>query len=188
MHELGEPARLPVITKRDDPVTMNNDMPQVFGDDTHDHPRDAYPRYPSLPSDQDGEDFPPFRGWGERVEPVGPDDEYPQPSFSAYEPASYEPEYPHRPAPGQPGYPQGPGYAPDLGYALDMRYPHDPEAGYLPGPGYTADLGFAEDPGYAGNPGFGRDAEPVPVMEPLPDPAGQSAMPVPVLLPRRGAA
>jgi MinD-like ATPase involved in chromosome partitioning or flagellar assembly len=69
-----------------------------------------------------------------------------------------------------------------------MRYPHDPEAGYLPGPGYTADLGFAEDPGYAGNRGFGRDAEPVPLMEPLPDPAGQSAMPVPVLLPRRGAA
>src|SRR6478672_1815052 len=178
MHELGEPARLPVITKRDDPVTMNNDMPQVFGDDTHDHPRDAYPRYPSLPSDQDGEDFPPFRGWGERVEPVGPDDEYPQPSFSAYEPASYELEYRHRPAPGQPGYPPGPGYAPDSGYALDLGYAHDPEAGvrYLPDHGYTADhgytsdLGFAEDhgyagnSGYAGNPGFGRDAEPVPAM------------------------
>ncbi len=197
---------------------MNNDTPQVFGEDTHDYPHDAYPHDPGPQPDQDGEDFPPFRswaGWGERVEPVGPDDEYPQPSFRAhesasygpasYEPASYEPspyespasyeppasyeaEYAHRPAPGQPGYPQGPGYAPDSGYALDMRYPHDPEAGYLPGPGYTADLGFAEDPGYAGNPGFGRDAEPVPVMEPLPDPAGQSALPVPVLLPRRGAA
>jgi hypothetical protein len=72
---------------------MNNDTPQVFGDDTHDHPRDAYPHDPGPPSDQDGEDFPPFRGWagwGERVEPVGPDDEYPQPSFSAYEPPSYE--------------------------------------------------------------------------------------------------
>ena len=69
-----------------------------------------------------------------------------------------------------------------------MRYPHDPEAGYLPGHGYAADLGFAEDPGYAGNAGFGRDAEPVPLMEPLPDPADQSAMPMPVLLPRRGAA
>ena len=197
---------------------MNNDTPQVFGEDMHEYRHDAYPHDPGTTPDQDGEDFPPFRGWdgwGERVEPVGPDDEYPQPSFRAhepasygpasYEPASYEPspyespasyeppasyeaEYAHRPAPGQPGYPQGPGYAPDSGYALDMRYPHDPEAVYLPGPGYTADLGFAEDPGYAGNPGFGRDAEPVPVMEPLPDPAGQSALPVPVLLPRRGAA
>ena len=184
---------------------MNNDTPQVFGDDTHDHPRDAYPHDPAPPSDQDGEDFPPFRGWPgweERVEPVGPDDEYPQPSFSAYEPASYELEHPRRPAPGQPGYPPGPGYAPDSGYARDLGYPHDPEAAvrYLPDDGYTADhgyaadLGFAEDPGYAGNSGyagnldFGRDAEPVPAMEPLPDPAGQSAMPAPVLLPPRGAA
>jgi MinD-like ATPase involved in chromosome partitioning or flagellar assembly len=202
---------------------MNNDTPQVFGEDTREYRHDAYPHDPGTPPDQDGEDFPPFRGWdgwGERVEPVGPDDEYPQPSFPAYEPASYGPasyepsyeppsykpttsyetpssyeqEYPHRPAPGQPGYPPGPGYTPDSGYALDIRYPHDPEAGYPPGPGYTADLGFAEDPGYAGNPryggspGFGRDAEPVPLMEPLPDPADQSAMPVPVLLPRRGAA
>ncbi|MGH3177168.1 MAG: hypothetical protein ACRDPF_25270, partial [Streptosporangiaceae bacterium] len=107
-------------------MTMNNDRPQVFGDDTYDHPRDAYPHDPAPPSDQDGEDFPPFRGWagwGERVEPVGPDDEYPQPSFPAYEPASYELEYPHRPAPGQPGYPPGPGYAPDSGYARDLGYP-----------------------------------------------------------------
>ena len=183
---------------------MNNDTPQVFGDDTHDHPRDAYPHDPAPPSDQDAEDFPPFRGWPgweERVEPVGPDDEYPQPSFSAYEPASYELEHPRRPAPGQPGYPPGPGYAPDSGYARDLGYPHDPEAGvrYLPDHGYTADhdyaadLGFAADPGYAGNSryagnlDFGRDAEPVPEMEPLPDPAGQSAMPAPVLLPPRGA-
>ena len=177
---------------------MNNDTPQVFGDDTHDHPHDAYPHDPGLPSDQDGEDFPPFRGWagwGERVEPVGPDDEYPQPSFSAYEPASYELEYRHRPAPGQPGYPPGPGYASDSGYARDLGYQHDPEAGvrYLPDHGYTSDRGFAEDPGYAGdsgyagNPGFGRDAEPVPTMEPLPDPLDHSAMPAPVLLPPRSA-
>src|SRR6185312_5892945 len=153
MYKPGEPARPPMITKRDDPVTMNNDTPQVFGDAAHDHPRDAYPHHPSLPSDQDGEDFPPFRGWGERVEPVGPDDEYPQPSFSAYEPASYEMEYRHRPAPGQPGYPPNHGYTADYGYTADR--------------GYTSDLGFAGDPGYAGNsgyagnPGFGRDAEPV---------------------------
>src|SRR6266487_3973341 len=101
---------------------MNNDTPQVFGEDAREYRHDAYPDDPGMPPDQDGEDFPPFRGWdgwGERVEPVGPDDEYPQPSFPAYEPASYEPtsyepEYPRRPAAaGQPGYPQGPGYAPD---------------------------------------------------------------------------
>jgi MinD-like ATPase involved in chromosome partitioning or flagellar assembly len=181
---------------------MNNDTPQVFGDDTHDQPRDAYPHDLGLPSDQDGEDFLPFRGWtgwGERVEPVGPDDDYPQPSFTAYGPASYELE--HRAVPGQPGYPPSPGYAPDSGYARDLGYAHDPEAGvrYLPDHGYPSDLGFAEDPGYAvdsgyardsgyaGNPGFGRDAEPVPAMEPLPDPAGHSAMPAPVLLPTRSA-
>ena len=180
---------------------MNNDTPQVFGDDTHDQPRDAYPHDPGPPSDQDGEDFPPFRGWagwGERVEPVGPD-EYPQPSFSAYELADYELEHRRRPAPG---YPPGPGYPPDSGYVRDLGYSHEPEAGvrYLPDRGYPSDhgypsdLGFAEDPGYAGNfryagnPGFGRDAEPVPAMEPLPEPAGHFAMPAPVLLPRRDAA
>src|SRR5215467_4141079 len=154
---------------------MNNDTPQVFGDETHDQPRDAYPRDPGLPFDQDGEDFPPFRGWagwGERVEPVGPDDEYPRPSFSAYEPASYELE--HGPAPG---YPPGNGYAPDSGYARDLGYSHSPEAGVRHLPDY----------GYPSDPGFGRDAEPVPAMEPLPDLAGQSAMPAPVLLPPRSA-
>jgi MinD-like ATPase involved in chromosome partitioning or flagellar assembly len=173
-------------------VTTNNDTPQVFGDDTHDYPHDAYlhdanPYDCGSVPDQDGEDFPPFRGWagwGERVEPVGPDDEYPQPSFTPFEPPSYELEYPHRSAPGQPGYPPGPGYAPDPGYARELRYPHDPEADvrYLPDHGYTADLGFTEDPGYAG---FHRDAGPVPVMEPLPDPVDQPAMPAPVLLPPR---
>jgi MinD-like ATPase involved in chromosome partitioning or flagellar assembly len=183
---------------------MNNDTPQVFGDDTHDQPRDAYPHDPGPRSDQSGEDFLPFRGWAgweERVEPVGPDDEYPEPSFAANEPASYELEHRHRPAPGQPGYPPGPGYAPDWGYARDLGYSHDPEPSvlYLPDHGYTADhgypsdLGFAEDPGYAGdsgyagNQGFGRDAEPVPAMEPLPGPAAYSAMPAPVLLPPRSA-
>src|ERR1043165_1275702 len=93
---------------------MNNDTPQVLGDDTH---------HPSLPSDLDGEDFPSFRGWGGRGGPVGPDDEYPQPSFSVYEPASYELEHRHRPAPGQPGYPPGPGYAPDLGCGARPDHP-----------------------------------------------------------------
>ena len=172
---------------------MNNDTPQVFGVDTHDYPRDPGPA-----PGQDDEDFPAFRGWagwGERVEPVAPDDEYPQPSFAGYEPPSDEPEYPHRPGPGQPGYPQGPGCALDPGYARDLGYPHDPGAGagYLPARGYVVDhgyvtdLGFAEDPGYAGDAGFGRDAQPVPVMEPLPDPEDQAARPAPVLVPPRGA-
>jgi MinD-like ATPase involved in chromosome partitioning or flagellar assembly len=164
---------------------MDNDTRQVFGDDTRD-----YPRYPGPLADQDDEDFPAFRGWagwGERVEPVAPDDEYPQPSFAGYEAASYEPEYPHRPGPGQPGYPQGPGYAPSSGYAREPGYPLDPEAGasYLPDPAYVADhghvaeLGFAEDPGYPRAAGLGRDAEPVPVMEPLPDPEDLVAGPAP---------
>jgi MinD-like ATPase involved in chromosome partitioning or flagellar assembly len=133
---------------------MNNDMPQVFGDDLHDYRRDPGPA-----PDQHDEDFPAFRGWagwGERVEPVAPDGEYPQPSFAGYEPASYQPEYPLRARPARPGYPQGPGYP------------------------------FAEDPGYPGDAGFGRDAAPVPAMEPLPGPEDQVAMPAPALLPPRG--
>src|SRR5690348_17362710 len=67
------------------PEPMNNDTPQVFGEDTHGYPHSA--------DSDDGEDFPAFRGWagwGDRVEPVAPDD-YPQPSFSGYEPqAGYE--------------------------------------------------------------------------------------------------
>jgi MinD-like ATPase involved in chromosome partitioning or flagellar assembly len=169
---------------------MNNDAPQIFGEDTRD-----YPIYPGSLTEQDGEDFPAFRGWGERVEPVAPHDEYPQPSFDGYEPASYEPEYPLGPGPGRPAYPQGRGYAPDSGYARELGYPHDPDvgAGFLPGQGYVvdhgyvADLGFAKDAGYPGDTGFGRDAEPVPVMEPLPDPGDQAAMSAPVLLPTRGS-
>ena len=125
---------------------MNNDTPQVFGEDTHDYRHDAYPQNPGPPPDQDGEDFPPFRGWagwGERVEPVGPDDEYPQPSFSVYEPASYEPP-PMRPPPMRPppmsrsirAGPPGslvtrrvPATRLDSGYARDLGYPRDPEAG-----------------------------------------------------------
>ncbi len=168
---------------------MNNDTPQIFGEDEHDYPQEAG----SFP-EHDGEDFQAFRGWagwGDRVEPVAPDDDYPPPSFSpsSYEPSSYEPEYPQRPGPGhpgQPGYPQGPGYAPDSSYARRVGYPQDPQDGrnlgyapdagyapevsYLRDHGYPADLGFAEDPGYTGDLGFVRDAELVPLMEPLPDP------------------
>ena len=125
---------------------MNNDPPQVFGDDLHDYPHD-----PGWAPDRGDEDFPAFRGWagwGERVEPIAPDDEYPQPSFAGYEPASYEPVYPLRARPARPGYPQGPGYP------LDAS--------------------------------FGRNAAPVPAMEPLPGLEDQVAMSAPVLLPPRG--
>ena len=132
-------------------MTMNNDTPQIFGEDAHDYAPDAGP-FP----EHDGEAFPAFHGWagwGDRVEPVAPDEDYPQPSFSPYQPPSYQspsgqPEYPLRPGPG---YPQG--------------------------PGYTAGLGFAEDPAYAGDLGFVRDAGLVPVMEPLPDPQEQAGAP-----------
>jgi len=139
---------------------MNNDTPQIFSGYEHDYPADA----DSFP-EHDGDAFQAFHGWagwGDRVEPVAPDDDHPQPSFSPY---SYEPEYPQRPGPGhpeQPGYPQGPGCAPDSSYARRVGYPPDH--------GYTADLGFAEDPGYTGDLGFVRDAGLVPLMEPLPDP------------------
>jgi MinD-like ATPase involved in chromosome partitioning or flagellar assembly len=131
---------------------MNSDTPQVFGHDLHDYPRDPGPA-----PDQDDEDFPAFRGWagwGERVEPVAPDEEYQQPSFAAYEPASHQPEYPLRARPARPGYPQGPGYPLDAGYARNLGYPGDAS--------------------------FGRDAAPVPAMEPLPGPEDQVATSVPV--------
>ena len=136
--EPGEPARPPVITKRDIAVTMNNDPPRVFGEETRD-----YPIYPGPLPGRDDEDFRGWPGWGDRVEPVAPDDEYPQPSFPGYEPARYEPEYPHQPGPGYPGYPSAAG--------------------------------------------FGRDAEPLPVMERLPDPGDLAAVSAPVALPSRGA-
>ena len=116
---------------------MNNDTPQVFGEDTHDYRHDAYPHDPGPPPDQDGEDFPPFRGWagwGERVEPVGPDDEYPQPSFSL-SPRTYEPalltsrSIRTGPVPGSRVTRRVPATPLDPGYARDLGYPHDPEAG-----------------------------------------------------------
>ena len=110
---------------------MNNDTPQVFGEDAHDYAPDA-----DSFGEHEGETFTAFRGWagwGDRVEPVAPDDDYPAPSFSPYAPASYEPEYPQRPGPvypGQPGYPQGPGYAPDVSFGSDVSYA--PDTGYAP--------------------------------------------------------
>src|SRR5215470_9914070 len=79
---------------------MNNDTPQVFGEDTHDHTRNPGP-WPDHLAAQDGEDFPAFRGWagwGERVEPVAPDH----------------------------GYPAGLGFAEDPGYAALPGFGRDP--------------------------------------------------------------
>ena len=128
---------------------MKNDTPQILGEDAHDYPPDAG----SFP-EHDGEAFPAFHGWagwGNRVEPVPPDDDYPQPSLTPHEPSSYQrpsnqhpscpAEFPQRPGPGQAGYPQGPGYAPDSGYARRLGYPHDP--------GDDRDLGYAPDVSYA---------------------------------------
>src|SRR5271166_4914134 len=138
------------------PVTMNNDTPQIFGEDAHDYPQDA-----GSFGEHDGDAFTAFRGWagwGDRVEPVAPDDDYPQPSFSPYEPG-----------PGQPGYPQGPGYAPDSGYA--------PEMGYAPAVSYPPDHGYAADPDFA------EDAGLVPLMESLPDLHEQVDAPAPRTMP-----
>ena len=197
---------------------MNNDTPQIFGEDAYDYAPDTG----SFP-EHDGEAFPAFHGWagrGDRVEPVAPYDDYPQPSFSpyqpssyppsSYQPSSYQPENPQRPGPGQPGYPQGPGYASDSGYTRRLGYPQDPgddrDLGYPPDVSYApdaeyaaavsyppdhrylADLGFAEDPGYAGDLGFVRDAELVPVMEPLPDPQEHAAAPAQGVPPVYGVA
>ncbi|MGH3199424.1 MAG: MinD/ParA family ATP-binding protein [Streptosporangiaceae bacterium] len=63
---------------------MNNDTPQIFGEDERDYPQNPGP-FP----EHDGEAFTAFQGWagwGDRVEPVAPGDDYPQPSFSPYEP------------------------------------------------------------------------------------------------------
>jgi MinD-like ATPase involved in chromosome partitioning or flagellar assembly len=155
---------------------MDNDTPQIFGEDAHDYPADPGP-FP----ERDAEDFPDFlrwAGWGDRVEPVAPGEDYPQPSFSPGEPPSFEPQpyelaYPQRPRPRQPGYPQGPGYAPDSGYA--------PDWGYAPDPGYARRLSYPQDPGddrdlgYPPEMRYFQDAEPVPLMEPLPEQAAAPA-------------
>jgi MinD-like ATPase involved in chromosome partitioning or flagellar assembly len=159
---------------------MNNDTPQTFSEDAQDYLPDAG----SFP-EHVGEAVPAFHewaGWGDRVEPVAPDDDYPQPSLSSYEPSSCQrpscqAEFPQRPGPGhpgQPGYPQGPGYAPDSGYTQSLGYPQDPRddrdpgyapdvsyashAEYAPGAEYTQAVSCPPDYGYPADPGFAEDA------------------------------
>jgi MinD-like ATPase involved in chromosome partitioning or flagellar assembly len=140
---------------------MNNDTPKVSGEDTHGYPR-------SSAGSQDDEDFPAFRGWagwGDRVEPVAPDEPY---EFDY----AGESGFPPRPGPGQPGYPAGPGYALEAGYERDLTYASG--VSYAPGYGYPSELGFAEDPGYGGEP---PEPTVVPPMEQLPD-ADELAFPL----------
>src|SRR5215467_5583081 len=133
------------------PEPMNNDTPQVFGEDTHGYPHSA--------DSDDGEDFPAFRGWtgwGDRVEPVAPGD-YPPPSLPGYEQE------------------RGLTYAPGLSYDAPVVSYDAPGVSYAPAYGYPRELGFAEDPGYGGGTGSGLsgasgdEAVPVPPMEQLPD-------------------
>jgi len=134
-------------------VTTNNDTPQVSGEDTHDYPQDPGPY--AEPGD---EAFPPFRGWagwGDRVEPIAPDDDHPPwsgPGRPDHPPA---PGYP--PGRGQarsPGYPQDPG----TGYPSNVRYPPDrsygPAVSYGPGLGYAPEAGYPPDHGYPADLGF----------------------------------
>jgi MinD-like ATPase involved in chromosome partitioning or flagellar assembly len=108
--------------------------------------------------DQGDEEFPSFRGWAGRGERV--------------EPLAPDDAYPYQSGPGPADYPQGPGYALHPGYAPDLGYPREPDAG----------ASYRPDRGYVG-----WQAQPVPVMEPLPGPEDQAARPAPVPLPRRGA-
>jgi MinD-like ATPase involved in chromosome partitioning or flagellar assembly len=123
---------------------MNNDTPQIFGDDAHDYPPDPGP-FP----EHDDDAFPAFRGWAgwdDRVEPLAPGDDYPQPSFSPHEPVPYVPR----------AYEPDPAYARHLGYPLasgDDRDPWDESDS-----GYANHVEYLNDPGSAGYPGY-RDGD-----------------------------
>ncbi len=159
---------------------MNNDTPQVFSEDAHDYPSDYPPDAGSF-GEHEGETFTAFRGWagwGDRVEPVAPDDDYPQPSFTPYAPSSYEPDYPQRPGPvhpRQPGYSQGPGYAPDSGYTRRRGYPQDPgddrdrDPGHVPDMSYAPDASYVPDMSYVPDAGYTPDAGYAPDMSYAPD-------------------
>ena len=124
MYQPGPDARPTHEDQEGRPVTKNNDTPQIFGEDAHDYPQDPGPS-----PEHDGEAFTVFQGWagwGARVEPVAPGDDYSR-----------------RSGPGQPGYPQGAGYAPDSGYARRAGYPQDP--GDDGGLGYLPDRSYAPD-------------------------------------------
>ena len=81
---------------------MNNDTPQVYGEDTHDYPND-----PGSFAEYDGEAYPAFRGWGgwgDRAEPVAPEVGY---------------------LPHDHGYTADLGFAQDPGYGAGLGLVHD---------------------------------------------------------------
>ncbi len=161
---------------------MNNDTPQIFGDDAHDYPPDPGP-FP----EHDEDAFPAFRGWAgwdDRVEPLAPGNDYQQPSFSPHGPVPYEPEPAYERHLGYPlahGDDRDPWDESDSGYAKHVGYLND--SGYAGYPAYRdrhgqdRDVGYAEDFGYAEDLGFGPGHSPVPPMEPLPDLREQLAPP-----------
>ena len=117
-------------------MTTNNDTPQISGEDTSDE----------------------WAGWADRVEPVAPQGNYPQPSFHPFEPADEPGAEPGgRPPATQPqadpslayqDHPRVPGWVPG---PRDHGAPRAP--GYLEGPGYAPEAGYPRNPGYLGGPG-----------------------------------
>ena len=150
---------------------MNNDTPQIFGEDEHDYPADAG----SFP-EHDGDAFQAFHGWvgwDDRVEPVAPDDDYPQPPFSpysyepssyepsSYEPSSYEPSS-YEPSSYEPSSYEPSSYEPSSyepsSYEPSSYEPSSYEPGYRqrPGPGHP---GYPPGPGYAPDSSYPRRVE-----------------------------
>ena len=158
-------------------MTTNNDTPQITSEDSRDE----------------------WAGWADRIEPVAPHDDRPQPSFHPFESAhqaneGYVPSqgYPAEPAeqehqpdgafqpeaePGRDGgYDPGSAYASSFDYldnpaAAESSYPYATERGY-PDVRYPAEAdytGEAAGPGYLPAPGPAAGAAPLPPMEPLPD-------------------
>ncbi|MBV9206179.1 MAG: AAA family ATPase [Actinobacteria bacterium] len=150
-------------------VTMNNDRPQVSGEDGHDHPWQSGPVPP--PGDQA---FPPFdgwEGWSERIEPVAPGDEYPGPVLPEHDLPAYDPAYPQVAYPYGPGYPTGVSYGAGASYGTSVRYETDlsgpAEAGYPPDWYYAPEASGRPDRGYPADLGVAHGAGPVPGAGPL---------------------
>ena len=138
---------------------MNNDTPQIFGEDEHDYPADA----DSFP-EHDGDAFQAFHGWvgwGDRVEPVAPDDDYPQPPFFpySYEPSSHEPSS-HEPSSHEPSSHEPSSHEPSS-HEPSSHEPssYEPEYPQRPGPGHPGQPGYPQGPGYAPDSSYPRRVE-----------------------------
>jgi len=158
-------------------VTTNNDTPQIAGDDTRDE----------------------WAGWADRIEPVAPQDGYPQPSFHPFDPADEPGTEPGSQALTEPppatghDYPRVPGYLPAprggrdevydqaADYASNIEYLNEPGQPSAAEPEYRGypdvtyrpdeDYGSGSvDPGFTPDLGFTSGGSIVPPMEPLPEP------------------